>query len=202
MSEENDKTIQSYDAGADVYIKAMPQTVSAETRAWIDESLLNISRGARIFEIGSGDGRDAHYIESLGFEVECSDAAPAFVTHLLEKGFSAHQHNVARDPVMGSYDLIYANNVFNHLTPEDAAAAIRFILPALKMRGRMAFSVRAGTGSAWISELIPGPRFVRYWSRQEAENMVREAGFQHWQITGDISTISTKRPWLRVIAYK
>lgn len=202
MLTANQKTLYAYESQSQAYISKTPEHVAGGLKAWIDAALAGLPESAHIFEIGSGNGRDADYIESLGYEVECSDAAQSFVTSLLSKGFNAHLHNAILDPIIGSYDLIFANAVLPHFTHEESTLVTSKILTALKPRGRFAFSLKKGEGERWCTEKLGAPVCYTYWTVTQVDTMLRNMGFSKWSITEDAPDFLQSDVWLQVIAYK
>ena len=202
MSSVNQKTLLTYENRYQAYIENTVPEVSGGLKAWLDEALEGLPFDAKIMEIGSGDGRDASYIEGLGYDVECTDAAQAFVNVLLDKGFNAHLHNAILDPIIGSFDLIFANAVLVHFTREETILVTSKVQTALKPRGRFAFSLKKGRGERWTTDKIDAPRFYQFWTRKRVEQLLKNTGFSYWTIGEDSSGRGGSDEWLQVIAYK
>lgn len=202
MQTSNQKTLYAYESGSQSYITKTPAHVVGGMKAWIDNALSGLHESARIFEIGSGHGRDADYIESLGYDVECSDAAQSFVSALLAKGFNARIHNAITDPIIGSYDLIFANAVLPHFTHEETTLVTSKVLTALKPRGRFAFSLKKGEGEKWCTKKLGAPVCYHFWTIKQVEALLRNMGFSKWSITEDAPNFLEGEVWIQVIAYK
>ncbi len=202
MQTANQKTLHAYESESQSYIAKTPAHVAGGMKIWIDTALLGLHEGARIFEIGSGNGRDADYIESLGYDVECSDAAQSFVSALLAKGFAARLHNAIVDPIIGSYDLIFANAVLPHFTHEETTLVASKVLTALKPRGRFAFSLKKGEGERWCTEKLGAPVCYHFWTVKQVETLLQNMGFSKWSVTEDAPDFLEGDVWLQVIAYK
>lgn len=97
LPDENRRTIGAYEGHVSEYVKGTRQDVSGVMKAWLDESVAGLDRSARILELGSATGRDAAYLRSMGYAVECTDATLAFVRLLQEKGLGARQLNAVTD---------------------------------------------------------------------------------------------------------
>jgi hypothetical protein len=98
MSETNNsRTINSYDGHVQQYIDGTPREVSGTVKEWIDRTFTDVPKSAHILELGSAFGRDAAYLQDQGYHIECSDATPAFVDLLRQKGFDAHSLNAITD---------------------------------------------------------------------------------------------------------
>lgn len=71
--------------------------------------------GGTILELGSGPGRDAEYLESLGVSVARTDGALAFVEMMRAEGFTAEVLDMRTGQFNGTYDAVVANAVLLHL---------------------------------------------------------------------------------------
>ena len=202
ISTANQKTLETYESCSRVYIDNTPEKVSGGLAKWINEAVEGLPLTARIFEIGSGDGRDAEHMESLGYSVECSDAAQAFVEILKARGLEARQHNAILDPIVGSYDLIFANAVLLHFTREETILVTSKVIAALKPRGRFAFSLKKGKGELWSNEKVGAPRYYHLWGRGGIEKLLRNTGFTSWTISEDGSGRGGSDDWMHIIATK
>ena len=81
-------TVAAYDAHAAAYadgILAADDLMEEHGRAFAAA----VGRGARVLEIGSGPGRDAALLESLGVDVRRTDISPGFVDLLRARGHDA-----------------------------------------------------------------------------------------------------------------
>ena len=95
MSKTNNRTVESYNVHIQEYIDGTPHEVSGGDKDWLDGLLADVSKDARILELGSAFGRDAEYLAGLGYAVECTDATSAFVDLLQQKGFDAKVLNLS-----------------------------------------------------------------------------------------------------------
>lgn len=171
-------TLRSYEAAVQEYISGTAAEVSGSFKSWIDQILTLLSSNAQIIEIGSGFGRDASYIESFGFKVERTDATESFVTFLREQRNSARKFNILTDAFCAQYDLVFANAVFLHFTPEELELALIKIHGALKNNGILAFSVKKGKGAEWTTAKLGKPRYFCYWESNKMLAQLKRAGFE------------------------
>jgi 2-polyprenyl-3-methyl-5-hydroxy-6-metoxy-1,4-benzoquinol methylase len=141
---ENQKTLQAYESGVDNYINATAHNTSGVVKSWIDAILTLLSPTASILEIGSAFGRDAKYIESQGFIVQRTDAAKSFLEYLHNFGYAAYHFNILTDPFTAHYDLIFANAVLLHFTPDELKSILQKIHMHLRPNGLLAFSMKVG----------------------------------------------------------
>jgi SAM-dependent methyltransferase len=193
--EENQITLLSYENGVDEYIDRTSSEVSGIFQTWINKTLSLIQTHAHILEVGSGFGRDARYIESLGFMVERTDAAEGFVKRLQKEGYSARLFNVLIDEFRGKYDLIFANCVFLHFSPKDLDKILHKVYDSLETGGILSFSVKRGEGEVWSTEKLAAPRYFCYWKKESIKILVELACFE-------VVSISQDEKFLQIIAKK
>lgn len=205
QEDPNKITIDSYNNDVDAYLKNTPATYTSQHLLlikWIDEVLSFTKPGGSILEIGSATPRDAKYMRSKGFTVQCSDAAPNFVEHLNELGESALLLNLAKDSIPGKYDAIFANAVFPHFTPEDISHALGVMYDALNDGGIISFNVKQGVGTEWVEEKHIGKRFVHYWEPHEIYALVNSCEFSVVSLEDGIGGDLPTHVWTRIIAKK
>ena len=203
ISTSNQKCASTPEHLEQAYVSAAHEKASAGQRHWADSALAGLPFTSRIFEIGSGNGRDADYIEWLGYMVECSDSSSAFVEIMKQRGLNARLHNAVLDPIVGSYDLIFANAVLLHFAREETILVTSKVMAALKPNGRFAFSLKKGKGEKWTHDEMTPPRYTRLWGRGGVEKLLRNTGFSSWTIDEEEgSTRTHSEGWMRVVAYK
>lgn len=200
MSEANNRTIESYDGHVQEYIDGTPQEVSGEVKEWLDKSLTDLPKEAQILEFGSAFGRDATYLQSMGYAVECTDATSSFVDLLQAKGFNARQLNAITDDLPQGLDYVLANAVLLHLTREETAQVLSKIHASLNEGGRFAFTLKDGEGEEWSEAKLGAPRYFCYWTQEQIGQYLSDAGFDNVDITGGVETKNAT--WLQVIAKK
>lgn len=200
MIGSNDATLRTYRDHVQDYIDGTAQTVSGATKDWIDAALAGLPASARLLELGSAFGRDAAYIGSRGFRLDCTDAVPEFVARLRAAGHNARLFNALTDAVEPSYDLIFANAVLLHFTRDEFALVLGKMRRALAPGGRFAFSLKRGEGESWSSAKVGAPRFFCYWQPAPLETMLKAAGFAAWTID-EARTGRAHPDWLYVIAH-
>jgi SAM-dependent methyltransferase len=204
FSSSNRKTVAAYDKHAKEYIRHTYQDIdmyAPEMREWIDASLLNIKPEGTIFEIGSATLRDAAYMRQQGFNVVCSDAAQKFVSLMQEQGEKALLFNVLEDKFPASYDMIFANGVLSHFTPQEITAVLDNIYEHLDENGIFAFSIKYGTGEEWITEKFNDGRFTHYWKLEEIFDLLQESGFSIVFENNNRGSFPSHR-WLNIVCRK
>lgn len=100
----------------------------------------NIPRDASILELGCGEGRDAGYLLTRGYNVLASDISPEAVDYCRKKfpDYADHfiQLNACSDALNAQFDFIYAVAVLHMLVQdEDRDALLSFIKDHLTSSG-------------------------------------------------------------------
>lgn len=140
------RTVQAYEGFAREY----DALVDAKRPPHIQDALRRLVQclppGGSVLEIGSGSGRDADVVESLGAIVRRTDAAQAFLDLMAERGKKADLLNVVTDELGGPYDGVLAMAVLIHVDREQTDAVLRKIHAALKPGGALLVAMRKGEG--------------------------------------------------------
>ncbi len=200
MSESNELTIQSYESHVQEYIDGSPKDVSGSMKEWLDGSIAGLPIDARILELGSASGRDAAYLQNLGYTVDCSDAAQSFVELLQQRGFNARKLIAITDDFGGPYELVLANAVLLHFSRDEIRQVLRKVFDSLGEHGRFAFTIKQGEGEAWSENKLGAPRYFCYWTEEQIRLAVNDTGFTDVTVTGDDATANAT--WLQIIAQK
>lgn len=199
----NELTIQAYNESVRTWIEKTPQIYGTNHQhmlRWIDVALAAIPHGGSVLELGSATSRDATYMRSKGFRVQCSDASHKFIDNLRSEGENALHLNVLTMPITGDYDMIIANAVLPHFTDKQVLAVLQKIYKALRPGCLFAFDVKQGHGETWIVEKIKAKRFVHYWQPSTISAAVRTTGFEILfmdQVPGD-----SEHRWINIVAKK
>lgn len=197
---DNTITLQSYPDKTEEYLDGTPG-LGDGLRAWIDECLKQIPNDGKILEIGSGFGRDAEYIRSQGFDIECTDAVPNFVEILQQKDFSARALNALTDEITKGYSMIFADAVLLHFTPQESKLVTEKIYNALPTNGIFALRVKKGNGGEWTEAKLGAPRYFYYWQPEDLKEMLEECGLE-WICMMENYTDHNKASWMGVICRK
>lgn len=197
---DNSLTLQSYQDKTQEYVKGTPPIDDA-IRTWLNTSLGLIPKDGKILEVGSGFGRDAEYVREQGFDIECSDAVPNFVELLQSKGFNTRLLDLLKDQLGGSYDMVLADAVLLHFTPEESALVARKIHEALIPGGIFALRMKQGDGAVWTEEKLGEPRYFYYWNADELKSMLTACGFE-WLGMTESFTGHNNASWMHIILRK
>ena len=194
-SEENAKTVAIYQKAASKYldnseVHTQLDAIKAEKKKKVLQDYLrtcfeSIPEGGKILEIGSADGENARYLESLGFQVVPSDIADDFLQVMREKGLNPITFNLLEDDFPERYHGILCWRVFVHFTEEDAQRAIKKIHDALEDNGIFVFNVinreAKSVDQEWVD--FPGEyhmgvdRFFHYYTKEKLDEFIQQSDY-------------------------
>ncbi len=196
---DNSMTLSSYEAHIEEYLAGTPQEVTGHVKAWIDAAVAEMPSNGSVLELGSAFGRDAAYLESLGCQVDRTDATEGFVKLLQKLGHTARVLNALSDDYGGPYGMIFADAVLLHFTPVETATVLNKAYESLSQDGILAFTVKKGNGQVWSDEKLNAPRYFYYWQPDDLRVLINNAHFEHIEI-GEAASNETE--WLMVTAKK
>ncbi|MCI8640394.1 MAG: class I SAM-dependent methyltransferase [Clostridia bacterium] len=196
MSKENKKTLEVYQKLANVYLSNNLKhdeldPVKAEKKLqklheFIKLSFSSLPKHAKIFEIGSGDGLNAKFIENLGFKVTASDTAYSFIKTTKNHGLNTINFNALEDEFLEKYYAVFCWRVFVHFTKEDALKVIQKVYDALEDDGIFVFNAInrefKDVDSEWIDfdgeYHLGAERYYNYFSKEELDNIISLTNFK------------------------
>ncbi|GAA1229360.1 class I SAM-dependent methyltransferase [Oryzihumus leptocrescens] len=193
----NAATLAAYEAGAGAYVEGTPATPPDRLTGVFNLLATHVRPPATLLEIGSATGRDADLLEERGYAVTRTDAATSFVNLLRRRGLAVDRLNVLTDEVRGVYDVIYANAVFLHFSRGELVGVLARMLPHVRARGLLVFTVKGGTGEGWSTHKLDLPRHFTYWQEPALRRLVASTGWQVLELT--VAT-GADTEWLTVIA--
>lgn len=196
MSKENKDTLAAYQKTANIYLsnslrhdKINP--IRAENKfnslkKFLKSNLMQLKKDAKIFEIGSGSGSNAKYIESLGYKVTASDVADGFIDEIKSKNLNTIKFNVLEDEFPEKYSAILAWRVFVHFTPEDIYEVLKKSYEALEKDGIIIFNVInkevRKVSDEWVDfdgEYHMGiKRYYHYYTKSELDYIISKTNFK------------------------
>ena len=196
MSTENQKTLDVYQKTAHLYLansaihdkldpeKAKRKRIKLETL--IKENFSSFKKGAKVFEIGSGEGFNAKFMKDLGFNVTGSDIATDFINATKNQGINTIQFNVLNDTFPEKYSGIFCWRVFVHFTSEDVLKTIQKIYDSLEENGIFIFNAMnreiKKVDEEWVDfegEYHMGvERYYHYFKQEEIDDMIAKTKFK------------------------
>ena len=196
MSIENKKTIEVYKEKAKVYLETSikhdnidPEKAKHKREKlenFIKTNLETLPIGAKVFEIGSADGKNAKYIEKLGYEVIASDIADDFINAIKSKDLRAIKFNILENEFDEKYSAVFCWRVFVHFTKEDAVKVLQKIYDILEKNGLFTFNAMncetKDIDEEWVdfsNEYHMGAkRYYKYFSEKELNEIITKIGYQ------------------------
>lgn len=164
------QTLQSYEQSAREYDKLVDPHRPPHIQKALQRLVDAVPPGGRILEVGSGPGRDADVLESLGLTVRRTDATQAFVDLMAQRGKRAELLNVVTDELGGPYDGVLAMGVLIHVDRDQIDAVLRKIRTALRPGGAFLAAMRKGEGDT------TGGYHTVCWTRERFTGRLAAAG--------------------------
>lgn len=196
MSKENKKTLEVYKEKAYMYLAnsaehdrldpSKAKRKREKLEKLIKESFSILPENSKVFEIGSGDGTNAKFIESLGFEVTASDTADDFIKATKSQGIKTLKFDAIEDEFPEKYFGIFCWRVFVHFTKEDALKIIKKAYDALEDGGVFMFNaINRQTkiiDNEWVDfegEYHMGSeRYYSYFKKEDLDDMIKLTKFK------------------------
>lgn len=196
MSEENKKTLATYDLAAQKYLdnsKAHDALNPEKAKRKQEKLWANLKRcfetlpeGAKILEVGAADGENSEYLQSLGYDVVATDVAPAFLEAIKARGLNAQKFNLLEDEFPKNLYGVLAWRVFVHFTHEDIQDALMRIYDALEDGGRFVFNVidiaTHDIPEQWVDfsdeYKMGAERFYAYYTEEEIRDIIGLTNFK------------------------
>lgn len=202
---QNQVTLEVYTKYVLTYIQNTPQTYLPYQKAmlsWIDATLEHTPKSGKILEIGSATPRDATYMRSKGYFVQCSDASVGFISHLKTQGENALKLNILTDPVNTNYNLIFANGVIPHFSRQEFEYILKRFFQSLHPGTVFSFNTKEGEGEAWVNEKAIYKRYICYWQPEELLHLLEKVGFTITYFKTNAPGDLPNHKWIHVIAKK
>ena len=198
-------TVESYDASA----AAFRDGTARET---IDERIVEyaaaVGPGGRILEIGSGGGRDASALESVGLSVRRTDVSQGFVDLMRADGCTADILDPLTDDLDDPerpgtpYDGVWANACLLHVDRGDLPVVLRRLADATRAGGHLRLSLKEGDGARWSTHgHVAGPRRFTFWRAGPLAEVVGASGWQVDSVEQYLGTLG-EQTWLDLQAYQ
>lgn len=149
-------------------------------------SFSSLPKHVKVFEIGSGDGKNAKFIKSLGFNVTASDTTDDFIEVIRSQGLRTIKFNAIEDDFPEKYSAIFCWRVFVHFTKEDALKIIQKVYDTLEDNGVFIFNAInreiKTVDNEWIDfegEYHMGAeRYYNYFRQKELDDIIQQTKFQ------------------------
>lgn len=196
MSIENEKTLEVYAKKAKTYLKSSIKHDNLEPEKakqkreqlekFMKTNIETLPKGAKVFEIGSGDGTNAKYIEKLGYEITASDIAEDFIHSIKSKGLKTIKFNILENEFKEKYSAIFCWRVFVHFTKNDALKVLKKVYDILEKDGLFIFNAInreiRDVDEEWVdfpNEYHMGAkRYYQYFKEEELNEIINKMGYK------------------------
>jgi 2-polyprenyl-3-methyl-5-hydroxy-6-metoxy-1,4-benzoquinol methylase len=154
-----------------------------------------VDKEVSILEVGSGSGVCEDYLESLGFNIDITDAVGTFIDYQKSFGKKIEFLNILDTQSNKKYNFILANAVLHHFNESELEIVLQNIYESLNDKGIFAFSVNIGTGGEFTNEKMNAPRYYKYWTQESLKPILPNSGFE-------IVDSQENGRWLRMVVKK
>ena len=168
----NRRTIDSYEGYAREYDEIVGDAPSPDVELGLRQFMSAVGPNATILEVGSGPGRDADFLESLGARVRRTDATQAFLDIQAARGKQAEYLNLLTDELGGPYDGVAALCVLIHIDRAHIDRVLAKVAGALRPGGAFVVSMREGSGET------TGAYHTILWQRDAFAATLERAGLR------------------------
>jgi ubiquinone/menaquinone biosynthesis C-methylase UbiE len=193
MTSQSRTTRATYDAVAPRYLKATRDR--GFSYSWLESFVRALSPGARVVDLGSGPGRDAVALRGLGVTPVCVDISLGMLRAGAEEYPCARvQGDMLALPFPNAFaEGVWASASLLHLSRSNFKYALHETVRVLTKSGRLTIMMKKGDGASWETERYQKPRWFQYWSADELDRALAEAGFR---IDVSDEWIATSNTWL------
>ena len=137
------QTLDFYQDRADEWTAALPFAYSPQLDAFLDL----LPPGARVLELGCGDGRDAERMIARGFAVDPSDGTPEMARRAGERlGRAVPVMRFDELAAEGQYDAVWCHTSLLHVPEAELPAILARVHRALRTGGKHWASYKGGDG--------------------------------------------------------
>jgi SAM-dependent methyltransferase len=193
LHERADRTRRTYDKIAARFLANTRDR--AAVSPWLRRFAEHLGAGTTVLDLGAGPGCDSAVLRRLGLRAISLDLSLGMLrAGLAEFPGPRVQADARHLPFRnGSMAGVWANASLLHLSPEEAASAVREAHRVLRAAGLFHISVKLGNGEEWESKRYGEPRWFRYWSAAELDALLTTAGFT---VVASWSSSTPRADWL------
>jgi SAM-dependent methyltransferase len=167
---QSHQTIDSYEAYAERYDALVGRFPNERDQVALRRLAGIAGEGGRVLEVGSGPGRDADFLETLGVQVRRTDATRRFLEIQAARGKYGEHVNIITDELGGPYDAVVALCVLIHVPRVETDRVLAKIFRCLRPGGGFLVSMRHGDGETG------GKYHTVYWRRDDFAARIEAAG--------------------------
>jgi SAM-dependent methyltransferase len=170
MARDDEQTLRFYAERAPVYAQHRKRPAAKR----LDALLSLLPAGARILELGCGNGMDAAYMQERGFDVDATDGTPGMVAEARKHvGDRARLLRFQDLDAIGAHDGVWACASLLHVPAPALPDILARVHRALRPSGAFTASFKGGTGEGRDHM----GRYFNYPSVQGLNAAYRQAGW-------------------------
>lgn len=140
----------------------------------LDAFIAALPPGARVLELGCGNGMDAHFMLARGFDVDATDGTPELVAEAQARiGSRARTMRFNEPDAVNAYDGVWACASLLHAPADKLPEILAAIRVALRPGGVFVASFKAGNGEGRDGM----GRYFNYPEADQLETVYRQAGW-------------------------
>lgn len=179
-NQQVNETIKFYDVSKEDYEKNRTQEYNSFIKDNLSvevENFLNLLKGKKIMDLGSGPGRDSLYFKLKGFDPICVDFSNEMIILCKQKGLKAYQKNMEDlDFEDNSFDGIWAYASLVHLPKFSIHNVLARINELLKKEGLFFLGMLEGKGEVIYEnkKKANGKRFFSLYGEEELKNILSD----------------------------
>lgn len=133
----------------------MRKVIDADDKQWVDAFLSFLDKKSIVFEVGSGTGVFANYLEKKGYAVIRSDYDKVFINYQKKLKKEVLFFDVLKgNPSISDFDGVILGCVMNFLSPFGVDKAIKNSKKLIKPGGYFAFNVNHEWGEIDVKRLL------------------------------------------------
>ena len=198
MAGHDPRTLEFYATEAADYHARSKAGINCDLPAF----LKRLAAGSLILELGCGSGRDAAYMQTLGFKVEPTDGVAAMAALAEQRlGRTVRVMRFEDLAAASAYDAVYASYSLLHVPRSSLVDVLARIWRALRPGGWHMATYKSGGAEG--RDMLD--RYFNYLSPAQAEAYYRAAGeWQLLEMTEGVGGGYDDRPssWVNVITRK
>jgi SAM-dependent methyltransferase len=193
VSDRIARTRQTYDEVAGRFLENTRDR--SQMAPWYERFAKRLRAGDAVLDLGAGPGCDSAELRRLGLRAFSLDLSLGMLREgLREFPGPRVQADARRLPIRdGCLAGVWANASLLHLSPEEAAMALREARRVLGGRGLLHVAVKSGDGDEWETERYGSPRWFHYWSAADLDALLETSGFE---VVESWSNSTPRADWL------
>lgn len=196
-------TINTYNDYACEYFERNKSSDDQDIMKTRLDKFIELIKGNRVIDIGTGVGSDAMYLSKKGFSVTSIDLADEFIKIAIKDVPNATFLKMdMRELTFNDnfFDGVWANCSVIHLPKSDIKKTLRGFRRILKDNGVLFISFKEGSGEKFVKNKGKGNldgaiRYFSFYTYDEIEKILKKAGFK---IIGKRTGDSRKNVWLDI----